>query len=270
MQPKISIITVVRNAPAELEYTLGNLTDLDYPPHLLELIVIDGASTDSTPQVIERHSARISYSVSEPDSGLYDAMNKGIEAATGQYLWFINAGDAVYCRSALRMIFPPSADLCDDSQGDSPAVPCHADVYYGETVVVNPQGDLLGLRKKPLPRSLTWRSLRRGMVVCHQSIIVRRSIAPRYDIARYGLAADVEWVIEVLKRADGICNTNMIMSMFCTGGVSTRRRRASLRERWTIMCHHYGFFATAAAHVGFVADALRADYRPIPSNMLDR
>lgn len=250
MLPKISVITVVRNAPRELTRTLESLVAMDYPPQLLELVVIDGASTDSTPAVIERFAAHISYSVSEPDRGLYDAMNKGIEASSGDYLWFVNAGDTPFNGSVLRDIFSTEGELCD--------------VYYGDTEVISPDGETLGLRKKPLPRLLTWRSLRRGMVVCHQSFIVRRAITPLYDWQRYSLVADIEWMITVLKAATSIRNTGLIISRFTTGGISSQRRREGLHQRWGIMRRHYGLLATIVAHVGFVFDTLKSPYRKAP------
>lgn len=259
MTPKISIITVVRNAPRELEQTLSNLTALETSAADLEIIVIDGASTDSTPEVIERNADRISYWISEPDRGLYDAMNKGIRAATGDYLWFVNAGDQIYAPDTLTRLF-----------GGTHAGQPLADIYYGETAVTDPDGHILGLRKKALPkRGLTWQSLRRGMVVCHQSFIVRRSLAPLYDTGRYRLAADIDWVISCLKAASEVQDTRLILSRFTTGGISTRQRKASLRERWDIMVRHYGLPATIWAHAGFVRDAAlgrickKGDYRPL-------
>lgn len=256
---KVSVITVVWNAARELELTLENLARLDRSAAELEVVVIDGASTDRTPAVIERFRDLVSYAVSEPDRGLYDAMNKGIRAATGDYLWFVNAGDRVYRPDTLTRIF---------GHTHTPA----ADIYYGETMVTDPDGRELGLRKKPLPRNggLTWRSLRRGMVVCHQSFIVRRTLAPLYDTEHYRLAADIDWVIACLERARSIVDTGLILSCFTTGGISTRRRKASLRERWTIMRRHYGLFPTLWAHGRFLFDALRdrllrrPAYRPIP------
>lgn len=235
---KVSVITVVWNAAAELERTLANLSALDRSAAELEIVVIDGGSTDGTTAVMERYGELISYGVSEPDGGLYDAMNKGIRAATGDYLWFVNAGDTVFEANVLTHIFGDGAPL--------------ADVYYGETLVVTPEGEALGLRRKRLPKGgLTWRSLERGMVVCHQSFIVRRQIAPLYDTERYGLAADIDWVIECLKRAFSVADTGLILSCFTTGGMSSRRRRASWRERWNIMVRHYGLLRTLWAHAGF-------------------
>lgn len=247
MIPRISIITVVRNAPEDLEKTLENLTSLDTSVAELELIVIDGASTDRTPGVIRRYEERIAYWVSEPDAGLYDAMNKGMDVATGDYLWFVNAGDTVRGKDALTRIFEGETEW--------------ADIYYGETLVASETGEILGLRKKKLPENLTWKSLKRGMVVCHQSFIVRREIAPLYDTARYRLAADIEWVIECLKRAHTIRYTGSVLSCFTEGGISTQRRRESLRERWRIMVRHYGYWSTLWAHVRFLFSRFGPSYR---------
>lgn len=254
---KVSVITVVWNGAADLEKTLSNLTALDESAAALELVVIDGGSTDGTQEVMERFRDRIAYGVSEPDKGLYDAMNKGIRAATGDYLWFVNAGDTVYEQDALTRIFGGS-------------LPTAADVYYGETLMLDAAGQPIGLRKKSLPRGgLTWRSLERGMVVCHQSFIVRREIAPLYDTERYRLAADIDWVIVCLQRASSVVDTGFILSCFAPGGVSTRRRRASWRERWTIMQRRYGLWRTVRAHMGFVWSASwdkllrRPDFRPL-------
>lgn len=239
MQPKISIITVVRNAPQNLELTLNNISSINYPN--LELIVIDGASTDSTPEVIERFRNIISYSISEPDQGLYDAMNKGISAATGDYLWFINAGDLVADPEILNLIFTDNNPL--------------QDIYFGDTQIFSSDGKPLGLRRKPLPKLLDWQSLKRGMVVCHQSFIVRRSIAPMYDL-RFRYTADIDWVIECLRHSSMICNTGMILSQFSQGGISSRNRRASLKERWQIMVERYGLASTIWAHIRFCVDAI--------------
>lgn len=257
---RISVITVVRNAAADLERTLASLSALEGSAARLEVLVIDGGSTDGTLAVMERWEGFVSYAVSEPDGGLYDAMNKGIRAATGDYLWFVNAGDTVPEADVLTRMFGPAA-------GTDSAL---ADVYYGETLVATPQGEVLGLRKKRLPRrGLTWRSLSRGMVVCHQSFIVRRSLAPLYDTERYRLAADIDWVIECLRRATVIEDTGLVLSCFTTGGVSTQRRRASWRERWEIMVRRYGFLPTVWAHAGFAWGMLwdrllgRPPYRPL-------
>lgn len=233
---RLSVITVVWNAEEDLERTLSNVASFERAD--IEMVVVDGGSTDGSVQVAELFKP--DYLVSEPDRGLYDAMNKGLQAATGEYVWFVNAGDLIH---------------------SLPKVDGAADIYYGETLITNVEGRALGLRRKRLPRTLTWRSLRRGMVVCHQSFIVRRSLAPFYDL-RYRYVADIDWVIECLKRAGKVENTGMILSQFAEGGISTRNRKASLRERWSVMVHHYGLMATAWAHLRFVVEQfLQSKYR---------
>lgn len=245
MLPKISIITVVRNAENALRETLTALKDLDYPNK--ELIVIDGKSSDGTTKVIQEFSMDLFYWISEKDKSLYDAMNKGMKKATGEYLWFINAGDLPYDSTILSQIFLPTEN--------------YADIYYGETMVVDGKGEELGLRRKELPDELTWKSLKGGMVVCHQSIIVRSDIAPFYSL-KYRYAADIEWVISCLKLANTIENTHLILSKFQAGGISTRMRRNSLRERFIIMKEHYGLFSTLKSHIGFMLDAvIKRSYR---------
>jgi len=246
MLPKISIITVVRNAENDLKKTLDALIAQDYPNK--ELIVIDGKSSDGTVQVIQQYSMNIAYWVSEKDQSLYDAMNKGMKKATGEYLWFINAGDLPYEDHTLSKIFVPTEN--------------YADIYYGETMVVDQNGEELGLRRKELPDELTWKSFKGGMVVCHQSIIVKSDIAPLYSL-KYRYAADIEWVISCLKLSNDIENTHLILSKFQSGGISTRMRRNSLKERFIIMKEHFGLTSTLLSHLGFVLDAVvKSGYRP--------
>ena len=256
MLPKVSIITVVRNNQDGLQKTLENLTGLDYPA--VELVVVDGASTDGTLGVVEKFADRMAYWVSEPDNGLYDAMNKGILAATGDYLWFVNAGDTVLRTDCLSEIF--------SDKGDCAAREKYADIYFGETVVADPDGNILGLRKKKLPARLSPASLRKGLVVCHQSFIVRRMIAPLYDTSlRY--VSDIDWVIRCLQNAKSVVNANMVLSCFETGGISTRHRKEGLRERWKVMRRYYGLLATLIAHMGFCLDSLKPDYRKFNSDL---
>lgn len=238
MYPKISIITVVRNDAEGLEATLDNLEQLRYEN--LEVIVIDGASTDSTPRVAAAHMHLIAHYVSEPDRGIYDAMNKGLRVATGEYVWFVNAGDKVVDFDALHRLFVNDVSL--------------ADIYYGDTRIVSSEGEILGLRRKPLPDTLTVNSLKRGMVVCHQSFVVRREIAPLYNL-KYRYSSDVQWIIDCLKAAETVCNTHAVLSEFRLGGATTAHRKDSLIERWRIMCRTFGFFTTFFAHIHFIFDA---------------
>ena len=105
-QPKVSVITVVRNDRAGLARTIASVAEQRYSD--LEFIVVNGASTDGTAELIRLNSDRISYWVSEPDKGLYDAMNKGIVAATGCFAIFVNAGDTFAASDSLCRVLSPA------------------------------------------------------------------------------------------------------------------------------------------------------------------
>ena len=237
--PLVSIIIVTFNAIEKLRLTIENIMTLESDNY--EIVVQDGASTDGTTDYLSGLDSRVRW-LSEPDGGIYDAMNRAIDRARGKYLWFINAGDRIWSNKVL--------DSIDGS----------ADIYYGETLIASPEGKILGLRKKRLPKRLTWRSFLRGMVVCHQSILVSREIAPKYDLG-YKTAADIEWVIASLRRATRIVNMHRVVSVFELGGESTRNRSLALRERFEIMRRNFGLVLTVAAHIGFVFGALKPRFR---------
>ena len=237
LQPKFSIITITYNAEQWLERTILSVLSQSYTN--VEYIVIDGASTDRTVELIKQYEAGISYWVSEPDQGLYDAMNKGLRKATGDYVWFLNAGDTLYTADTLQSVVA--------SLKKSVSLP---DVLYGETQIVDAQGRSLGMRRLKAPRKLTWKRFRMGMLVCHQSFVVKRSLAPEYDTT-YRWVADYEWCIRCLKQAKRIKHTHLILSNYLEEGLSTANRKASLKERYAVRCRYYGTLPTMLLHVWF-------------------
>ncbi|MFI3321557.1 MAG: glycosyltransferase family 2 protein [Rikenellaceae bacterium] len=246
VKPKISIITVVRNAKSELERTIENVVKLNY--NNIEFIVVDGLSTDGTKEIIEKNSLNITRWISEADKGIYDAMNKGLEMASGDYVWFINAGDEIYSPETLNYIF---------SGVENPS-----DIYYGETLILSQDGKTKGLRGKKPPRKLTVRSFKYGMNICHQSIIVRRKIAPKYDLS-YRFAADIDWILEAVRKSRSSTNTHQILSRFIEGGISSINRKKSLIERYNIMVKHYGKSSTIFYHLVILFRMLKPKYRKV-------
>ena len=234
---KFTIITVTYNASRWLERTILSILSQSYPN--IEYIIIDGASTDGTIDIIKQYAPGISFWISEPDEGIYSAMNKGLHHATGDYVCFINAGDTLSNADTLQRIAMKI--------GKKKQLP---DILYGETAIVDENGKRLGMRRLKTPKKLTWKSFRMGMLICHQSFIVKREIAPEYDLA-YRLSADYDWCIRCLKQATNIYNTHLILSHFLEAGISTTQRKASLKERYAIMCKYYGKFATVLLHVWF-------------------
>ena len=99
---KITVITVCHNAAKTLEKTIKSVLNQTYPN--IEYIIIDGGSTDDTVDIIKRYADRLAYWISEPDKGIYDAMNKGIEVATGEWINFMNAGDTFYEENTIDFV----------------------------------------------------------------------------------------------------------------------------------------------------------------------
>ena len=228
--PKISIITIVYNNVRDIEYTLLSVINQTYPH--IEYIVIDGASTDGTLEVINTYRGSIDVLVSEKDKGIYDAMNKGLERATGDYVLFLNSGDELYDNSTLQCIVEKGM---------------HADIIYGETKLVDEERNIIGTRRHRAPASFDWKSFKYGMNICHQAIYVKRSIAPTYDTS-YQLSADIDWVIRAAKKAKSTKNVNTYVARYLVGGMSQKRHKQSLKERYEIFKKHYGFFPNLVNH----------------------
>jgi glycosyltransferase involved in cell wall biosynthesis len=233
--PKISIITITYNAEKHLERTLKSVILQTYTNK--EYIIIDGNSTDGTLAIIKRNAHYLDYWISEPDKGLYDAMNKGLAQATGDYVVFMNAGDTFYEDTTLEKVFALNAD---------------ADVYYGDAMIIAENSlQPLGLRSQItphcLPERLSWKDLRKGLVVCHQAFIVKKSICEPYDLT-YTLSADIDWVIRVLKKATKVVNTQEIIATYLLGGLTTQKRNISLQERYQILQKHFGFLPNLFNH----------------------
>jgi glycosyltransferase involved in cell wall biosynthesis len=231
MPARISIITVVYNGEKVLERTIQSIRNQTFRD--IEYIIVDGNSKDGTKTIIDKYKTEISKWISEPDKGLYDAMNKGLKLATGEYVLFLNAGDQFQDANTLGNVFQLQAG---------------ADVYYGETMMVDEANKDIGLRRLKAPEVLNWKSLINGMLVCHQSFIMRREIAPEYNL-RYRIAADYEWMLQCLKRSKIIVNSHQIISRFLDGGMNKSNIQTALKERFGVMIKHYGFFRTAAMHV---------------------
>lgn len=239
--PKVSVITVVYNSKDLFTRTLESIKNLKYSNK--EVIVIDGGSTDGTKEVIERNSLYINTWISERDKGIYDAMNKALRLATGEYVWFINAGDYPFSPHILENIFKGRE--------------VYADIYYGETLIINDEGYILGLRKKKLPKKLTANAFLDGMVVCHQSFIAKKKILRPFD-TRYKHSADYDQMIKAVKLAKSTYKVNGAVSVFAEGGHTEKNRMAGLKERYRIMKHYFGTFRTIFAHITI---ALKSPFR---------
>jgi len=229
--PTLTVITVVYNNVRDIERTIKSVVNQTYPH--IEYIVIDGGSTDGTVNIINRYASRIARFVSEPDKGIYVAMNKGLALATGEYVLFMNSGDEIYANDTVAQVFATADD---------------ADIYYGETELFDADWQSLGLRRHAIPEQFDWKSFRYGMNISHQAIYVRRSLAARYDPS-YQLSADIDWVIRAAKAAKNIVNTKRIVAKYLVGGMSKQRHWQSLKERFAIFSKYYGLMPNIINHV---------------------
>lgn len=242
MKPKFSIITITYNAASVIEPTLASVAAQSY--RNFEYLLIDGGSTDDTVAKAKASGIKFAHIVSERDNGLYDAMNKGIKLAEGDYLCFLNAGDAFHSSDTLERI------VAAIPEGDS--LP---DVLYGETAEVDENRCFVRMRRLSVPEKLHWKSFKQGMLVCHQAFYARRELAPLYDL-KYRLSADVDWCIKIMKRSENMVNVGFTVVDYLQNGLSLQNHRASLIERFKIMCRHYGVFSTVMHHIWFVLRAV--------------
>ena len=179
---RVSVVTVVRNDAQGLPRTMDSVGGQDYPS--IEYIIVDGASTDGTREVLQRREAEIDRWISEPDAGIYEAMNKGIRLATGEYICFMNAGDRFDSAHTVSRMFvpPPSAEL-----------------LWGDCIIEGRKGEEYDCARDVL------KTLHRQMTVSHQSLFVKRStllfrpfdesfrIAADYDLLCERLLAGASW-----------------------------------------------------------------------------
>ena len=260
---RITYVTITFNAAKVLQRTLDSIMQQDYP-NIVHLI-IDGASTDDTLRLVDDYIARSNAAenghriqvTSEPDKGIYDAMNKGLRSLDGDYVCFLNAGDFLPTPDTVSRI----AEAITNTQSPSPNTSQLPAVVYGNTDIVDGEGRFLHHRRLSPPENLTWKSFKQGMLVCHQAFYARTdfAIATPYDM-QYRYSADVDWCIRVMKAAEKenipLLNLKMVVANYTEEGQTTLHHRESLWERYRVMEHHYGRVQTCLLHLWFVVRAL--------------
>ena len=198
----VTIITVCRNHAKELERTIRSVESQTWQEK--EYLVIDGASTDDTLNVIKAHEASITRWVSEPDQGIYDAMNKGVKMAQGEWVIFMNAGDTFAGDDTLQRVF---------------GNPLDADVIYGDVI----KGELV--KKAEAPRNA------HRMFYCHQSAFVKTSCLREFPFdIRHRMSADFKQVKQLFLSGKRFRQLDFPVANFDTQGVSNRNRSAGLYD----------------------------------------
>ena len=246
---KFTIATVTFNATKLIERTIKSVESQDYP--FVEHLIVDGNSRDNTLEHIHHYQERNSIAkvpheivcLSEPDEGLYDAMNKALQMATGDYILFLNAGDKLHSATLL-------SELASQIGDKRPAV------IFGHTDLVDANEKYIGPRRLSPPERLNWKSFKHGMLVCHQAFFAHKDLyrTTAYDM-NFRFSADFDWCIRILKKGEakkmGTHHAQCVISDYLNEGMTTQNHKKSLLERFRIMWRHYGGLSTIGHHLWF-------------------
>ena len=232
--PKFTVITVCYNVADSIEETILSVINQTYSN--LEYIIIDGASTDGTIDVINKYRDRITYFLSEPDKGIYDAMNKGVKASTGDWINFMNAGDTFYSKSVIADIVP--------------YIEVESKILYGDTVFLYSMG-------KKVYRPSSSVDMGNGMFFNHQSSFADAVCMKKYLFdGSYKLSADYKFHYTLYKRGMKFQYVPVIIANYdAQNGASSRQYPLLLKEygqirgesdslKWQVlyMCNVFFFY----------------------------
>lgn len=212
--PLITVVTVCRNVAAELLKTARSVAEQDFDD--FEYIVVDGASTDDTPELLASGATKATHWVSEPDGGIYDAMNKGAQLAQGEWVIFMNAGDTFASHCVLSRIAPRLMQT-------------EATVVYGDVVKTDRAG-MPVVKVAEEPRN------HHRMFFCHQSAFTLREAIVNHPFdTRHKLSADFKFFKTLLREGHEFEHVGFPVAVFDTAGVSNRRRSAGLADNMSIV-----------------------------------
>ena len=249
MSAKISIITITFQAEAYIQRTLDSVHAQGHRDQF-EYIIVDGNSRDQTMSLIQNASIKPDVLISENDKGIYDAMNKGLAKATGEYVMFMNAGDEFASDDTLKTTL--------NHLSESP------DVLYSDANFVDLKGNFMGKRSEAtphqLPQNLTWKDFKFGMLVCHQAFICKKSIAPFFSL-EYQLSSDIDWEIQCLKAANKISYMPEPICNYLMGGASVKNLKKSWLERFQVLSKHFGLVQTIMNHITIIFRGIRFAYK---------
>lgn len=215
--PRVTVVTVVKNAQTLIEKTIKSVLEQDYPN--LEYVILDGNSEDYTKLVIQTYKHCLDVYISEPDNGIYDAMNKAANMASGEWIIYMNAGDCFYACNSLTQLLP--------------ALNSNADVIFTSFVaLVVDEFETRTFIRKPFPLDNLWHQI----PTSHQAIIVRLSTQKMYGFnTHYKWCADHDMIARMYK--DGktfIYDDTLLSIMNLTNNGSHHDPRLYIRERWQI------------------------------------
>ncbi len=222
---KVSLITVCYNAESLIENTLQSAANQTFKN--FELVIIDGGSSDQTLAKTKAFEQYIGSCISERDKGIYDAMNKGVKAAKGEYVYFLNAGDSFYHDRVLEEVF---------GSGSSPI----ADFIYAKVETLNEPTGINYLNGKPVSLNMFYSHY----PICHQSVFARKALFEKlgYFDLQFPLVADSEWFIRVFKDASVRTEyLDKIIAYYDIQGATYHKRMKGYREYIQVGFRHFPF-----------------------------
>ncbi|HSD07321.1 glycosyltransferase family 2 protein [Flavobacterium sp.] len=215
--PLISIITVSYNVVNTIEQTILSVVNQDFEDY--EYIIIDGGSTDGTVEIIKKYQDKITYWLSEPDKGIYDAMNKGVRLAKGEWVNFMNAGDEFFIRN-FNLFF-------DQMNHDK------YDIIYGD-VYIKKLDEFILNKARPLIE------LNYSLNFCHQSSFVRtRLLRENAFSLQYKICSDYDFFLKRFISGCSFYYEEYPVSVFEYGGVSSGISNRYLREKLSIILNSH-------------------------------
>jgi len=210
--PLITVVTVVYNGDKYLEKTIESVLGQTYPN--FEYIIIDGGSSDRTLEIIQKYNDKIDYWVSEPDNGIYEAMNKGLSLAAGSWINFMNAGDSFYSFDTLKKINLPEFDF---------------DIVYGSIMAFD---EKTGIRGKKPAKQWELDSFIKGMPIRHQGAFVSLAAFKKEGIfnLKYKVSGDYEWFTRAVIHGLKGLRVETIVADFMLDGISGLGYRSKIEN----------------------------------------
>lgn len=230
--PLVTIITVVLNNKELLEKTIQSILGQTYKN--IEYIIIDGGSDDGSLDVIKKYNDSVRIWISEPDKGIYDAMNKGAALANGEFINFMNAGDVFYDEHTLEKIFQK--------------YPLDAELLYGDSEIV--YSDHLKCMKKAGNIEGLWK----GMICTHQSLFAKNPLVKGYKFdTSLGMAADFDFIFNMHLNGRRFYYTGLTISSVLAGGKSHRNCLRGALEWQRVVRRHRGDMKVRLYYIYFIS-----------------
>lgn len=231
--PLISIITVCYNAASLICKSLDSAMKQDFQD--FELVIVDGGSSDNTLELLQAYSSKIGALISEKDKGIYDAMNKGVQLAKGEWIYFLNAGDSFFDKQVLSSLF-----LNQQLGGKS--------FLYGKVQTVNEPTGIDYVAGEEVSIS----DFYSRYPICHQATFSRKSLFTRlggFD-TRYKLAADTEWFARLFSRfPEEALFVNRTIAYYDIQGTTYRKRMQGYREYLHFGKRHFPLAVSIKNHL---------------------